>query len=318
MPPSLPIDVRPEVAAALQAGRPVIALTSVPIAHSLPWPDNLEIARLAEVAARQGGATLAIVCVWQGRLTVGLTAVELEKLAHGSSSLRASRRDLATAIARGQTAATTVSASLYIANRVGIPVLAAGAIGGAAGITGDNWDVSADLLELSRTPVAVVSAGARSVADLARTAEVLESYSVPVVGYGTDSFPAFYQRPGSQPASVRADTPLEIATLLTAHWGMGGAGVVIAQPTPAEVALSPDELQPALRDLGNQAAKSGLRARDLPPMLMDRLNRMTRGRSMRAYRAILEANTRLAAQIARELAAGTGPAASGSVPSPHQ
>jgi pseudouridine-5'-phosphate glycosidase len=300
--PVVPIDVRPEVAAALQAGRPVVAQSSAALAHSLPWPENLEIARQVEVAARQEGATFAIVAVWQGRLTVGLTAAEVEALARGGSSFRASRRDLATAVARKKTAATTVAASMYLAERAGIRLLSAGAIGGAARGTGDSWDVSADLVELERTSVAVVTAGARSVLDLARTAEVLESYGVPVVGYGTDSFPAFYQRPGSQPASVRMDDPTQTAALLAAHWGMGGAGVVLALPTPAAVALSPDDLQPALREVENQAIKAGVRARDLPPMLMDRLNRMTGGRALRAYQAILVANARLAAQVARELA----------------
>ena len=153
-------------------------------------------------------------------------------------------------------------------------------------------------MELSRTPVAVVTAGARTVADVWRTSEVLESFGVPVVGYGTDSLPAFYQRPGGQPVSVRADRPPEAAALLAAHWGMGGAGVVVAQPTPAEVALFPDEVQPALRQLGNQAARGGLRSRDLTPTLMDRLDRMTGGRALAAYQVILQANARLAAQLA--------------------
>jgi pseudouridine-5'-phosphate glycosidase len=295
------LDVRPEVSAALKAGRPVMALTSAPIGHSLPWPKSLEIARLAETAARAEGATPAFVAVWQGHLTVGLSAGELEELSRGASALRASRRDLATAVARRLTAATTVAASMYLAHRAGIRVLAASAVGGASSGTGD---VSADVVELSRTPVAVVTAGARTVSDLPRTAEVMESFGVPVVGYGTDSFPAFYQRPGSQPASVRVDRPAEAAALLAAHWGMGGAGVVIAQPTPAEVALFPDEVQPALREVSNQAARGGVRTRDLPPALMDRLNRMTGGRALLAYQAIFEANARLAAQLARALAAG--------------
>ncbi len=198
-----PLDIRPEVAVALQAGRPVVALTSAPIAHSLPWPENLETVRLIEAAVREEHAVLAVIAVWHGRLTVGLTAKEVEALAGGKSTLRANRRDLATAVTRGLTAATTVSASMYLAARAGIPLLVTGAIGGAAA-SGD------ELGRLCRLG-GVVSyfrgrrhCRARSVADLAHTAEILESYSVPVVGYGTDSFPAFYQRPGSQPASVRS------------------------------------------------------------------------------------------------------------------
>jgi pseudouridine-5'-phosphate glycosidase len=301
----LPIDIRPEVAAALQSKRPIVAMASAPIAHSLTWPDNLEIARLAEAAARQEGVVLALVAICKGRLTVGLSSAEVEALARGGSTLRVSRRDIATAVARHLTAATTVSASMYLASRVGISLVVTGAIGGASGSSAGTLDISADLMELSRTPVAVVTAGARSVADVPHTAEILESYCVPVIGYGTDSFPAFYQRPGSQPVSVRSDTPVDTAALLAAHWGTGGAGVVVAQPTPEAVALSPDELQPALREVRQQAVKSGMQAKDLPPALMERLNRMTRGRALRAYRAILEANTRLAAQIAKALIQGS-------------
>jgi pseudouridine-5'-phosphate glycosidase len=304
-----PLDVRPDVAAALQAGRPVVALTSAPLTHSLPRPTNLEAHRDAEAAARAEGALLAVVAVWRGRLTVGLTADEVETLAGDPATLRASHRDLAAAVVRGRTAATTVAASMYLAARAGIRLLVTGAIGGAARGEVQPWDVSADLVELSRTPVAVVSAGARSVLDLERTIEILESYSVPVVGYGTDFFPTFYQRAGDQPVSSRADTPAEVAALLATHWAMGGAGVVLAQPTPAEVALSADELHPALQDVEQQAARARVRAKDLPTFLMARLNRLTRGKALPAYHGIVVANTRLAAQVARALGGGAGPSA---------
>jgi pseudouridine-5'-phosphate glycosidase len=302
---SPPLDVRPTVAAALEAKHPVVALVSSPIAHTLPWPANLDAVRLAEAAVRQEGVTLAVVAVWRGRLTVGLDAAEVETLARGGSTLRASRRDLATAVVRGITAATTVSASMYLAHRAGIRLVATGAIGGAHGTSsseGPAWDISADLVELLHTPVAVVTAGARSVHYLGYTAEVLETFRVPVVGYGTDSFPAFYMRAGNYRASVRSNTPAEVAALLKAHWGMEGAGVVVAQPTPAEVALSPDELVPGLGAVEEQAAKDHVDRKDLSPFLMDRLNRLTRGKALRAYQAILAANARLAAQVARELA----------------
>jgi pseudouridine-5'-phosphate glycosidase len=202
---------------------------------------------------------------------------------------------------RKETAATTVSASVCIARQARIPLVVTGAIGGLAHGSTNAWDVSSDLVELSRTAVGVVSAGARSVLDLESTAEMLESYGVPVLGYGTESFPFFYERPINQLASARVDSPAEAAALLSAHWGMGGAGVVIAQPTPAEFALSPDELQPALLEVKKQAAAANVRTRDLPPFLMERLNRLTKGRALRAYRATLEANARLSAQIARAL-----------------
>jgi pseudouridine-5'-phosphate glycosidase len=316
--PPPPLDVRPEVAAALQAGRPVVALASAPIAQSLPWPANLETVRQAEAAAGQEGATLAVLAVWEGRLTVGLTANEVAALARGACALRASRRHLAAAVVRGNSAATTVAASLYLADRAGIRLLVSGAIGGAARHAEQQEhaeDISADLVELTRAPVAVVSAGARSVSNPTRTAEILESYSVPVIGYGTDLFPTFYLRVGGHPASVRADTPAEVAALLAAHWGMGGMGVVVAQPTPSAQALSPDELCSAMLEVEEQARQGGVRSKDLPPFLMARLDRLTRGKAMRAYQAILVANARLAAQVATHLAAGAA-TASGMAPPP--
>jgi len=205
----------------------------------------------------------------------------------------------------GRTAATSVSASMYLARRADIRVLATGAIGGAAAAPlddgGPGWDISADLVELQHTPVAVVSAGARSVHSLAFTAEVLQTFRVPVIGYGTDSFPIFYMRAGSFPAPSRADTPAQVAALLAAHWGMEGAGVVVAQPTPENVALSPDELIPALELVEKQAAELHIGRKELSPFLMDRLNRLTRGKALHAYQATIVANARLAAQVAKEL-----------------
>jgi pseudouridine-5'-phosphate glycosidase len=303
---AIPLDVRPEIAAALKAGEPVVGMTSAAIGHSLPWPDNLEVARLAITTAEREGAKLAIIAVWNGHLTVGLNPNEVEALARGASSRRAIRRDLAAVVVRGATAATTVSASIYIANQAGLSLLVTGAIGGVAHGSDKTLDLSSDLVELARTPIAVVSAGARSILDLEHTAEMLEGYGVPVLGYQTDSFPFFYERPSNQLASARVETPHEAATMLRTHWGMGGAGVVLAQPTPKEFALSPDELQPAFSDVKRQAASAKVNARDLPPFLMERLNRLTKGRALQAYRAILEANARLAAQTARALSAIKG------------
>ena len=304
MPAPLAIDIRPDVAAALQAGRPVVALASSPITHSLPWPVNLETVRLAEDAALHEGAVLAVIAVWRGRPSVGLDPNEVEALARGSNALRATRRDLAKAVVGGKNAGTTVSASMYLAWRAGIRLLATGAIGGATrqSISEEPlWDISADLVELQHTAVAVVSAGARSVHNLAFTAEVLETFRVPVIGYGTDAFPTFYMRVGSLPVPARADTPAQVAALLHAHWALDGAGVVVAQPTPADTALSPDELLPALEAVEQQAAKDCVEPRDLSPFLMDRLDRLTKGKVLRAYQAVLVSNTRLAAQAAREL-----------------
>src|SRR5207248_4369585 len=182
------LDVRHEITAALRERRPVVALESTIIAHGLPWPVNLEIARAAEAAVREEGAVAATVAVWQGRPRVGLSPGELEALAKAKDVLKVSRRDIAVAVAQGRTAATTVAATMMLAHRAGIRLFATGGIGGAHR-PAQSWDISADLLELAATPVAVVCAGAKSILDIPRTLEILETHGVPVVGYGVSEFP---------------------------------------------------------------------------------------------------------------------------------
>jgi pseudouridylate synthase len=299
MEPSSPVDVRPEVAAALREGRPVVALGSAPIAHSLPWPINLEAAREAKAAVRREGAVPAMIAVWQGRPTIGLGLAEIEGLARGQSAFKAARRDLPTAILQGRTAATTVGANLYLACRVGIRLLVTGGVGSLGRVGDHPLDIADDLIEISRSPAAVVSAGAKGVVDLARTVEILESYGVPVVGYGTDSFPAFYVRQTSHPVSVRINSPAEAAKFLAAHWALDGAGVLLAQPAPAEVALDPEQYGQSLVEIEHQAAS--VRSKDLTPFLTNRLARLTGNKTLEAYKAILAANATLAARIAGQL-----------------
>jgi pseudouridine-5'-phosphate glycosidase len=293
------LDIRPEVAAAAN----VVALESTLIAHGLPWPLNLETAREAEAAVRAGGAVPATVAVWEGRPTVGLDAHQLEALARSAGVLKASRRDLARAVAQGRTAATTVAATMYLAHRAGIRLFATGGIGGAHRDRGQPWDISADLGELARTPVAVVCAGAKSILDIPRTLEILETQGVPVVGFGTDEFPAFYVRSSGRPVSARVDTPAEAAVLLDAHWALDGAGVVLAQPLPAEMALDPVEFEAALARAEELAAEAGESGPALTPFLLARLAEITGGKTLRANQALVIANARLAAEVAREVAA---------------
>jgi pseudouridine-5'-phosphate glycosidase len=304
MPSPTSFDIRPAVAAALEANLPVVAMVSSPLSHTLPWPTNLEAVRSASEAVRKEGATLAVIAVWKGRLTVGLEPEELEVLTSDSTVHRVSRRDLASAIVGGWNAGTTVSTSMYIAWRAGIRVIASGAIGTARTTQSNQtrtWDISSDLVELSQTPVAVVCAGARSVSHMGYAAEVLDTFRVPIVGYRTDSFPTFYMSIGTSPVSSRVNTPVEAADFLRVHWSIDGAGAVLAQPTPADVAISPDVLLPALRSVEEQADREGVMRKDLSLFLMDKLNRLTWGKALRAYQAILVANARLAAQVAREL-----------------
>ncbi|HKI31306.1 MAG TPA: pseudouridine-5'-phosphate glycosidase [Gemmataceae bacterium] len=297
-----PLDVRPHVAAALQEGQPVVALTSAPLAHTLPWPISLDAAREAEEAVRREGAVPATIAVWRGRPTVGLSAEELEALARGQSAFRASRRDLAAAMVHRQTAATTLSANLCLAHRAGIRLLVTGGVGSLGrAVTENALDVPDDLVALSRIPVAVVSAGAKGILALPRTVEILESFSVPVVGYGTDSLPAFYVRDTSHRVSARVNTPAEAAQLLAAHWGLDGAGVLLAQPAPGDVALDPALYGQSLLDVERQAVS--VHTKDLTPYLTSRLARLTGGKTLEAYEAILAANATLAARIARELTA---------------
>lgn len=303
MHPSSWLDLRPEVAIALREGRPVVALESTLIAHGLPWPLNLETARQAEAAVRSAGAVPATIAVMRGSPTVGLTDAELEALAHEGEVRKASRRDLAAAVAQHATAATTVAATMFLAHQAGIRLFATGGIGGAHRETGQPWDISADLIELSRTPVAVVCAGAKSILDIPRTMEILETQGVPVVGFGTDWFPAFYLHSSGEPVSARVDTTAEAAHLLRAHWSMAGAGVVVAQPIAEDAALEPHEFAEALTQAEQRTVHAGIQGGALTPYLLARLAEITEGKTLHANQALIVANARLAAQIAQALLA---------------
>lgn len=298
------LDIRPGVAAALAAKQPVVALALAPLTHTLNSPANLEALQTAEEAVRKEGGLLAAVAVLKGRLTVGLEGKELERLAASRAVHRVSRRDLASAVTGGWNGGTTVSATMFIAAKAGIQMVATGAIGTARPFMIDEaqvWDISSDLIELSRTPAAVVCSGARSVSHSSYAAEVLDTYRVPVVGYRTDTLPNFYMNIGSSPVSSRVNSAAEAAALLKVHWRLEGAGVVIAQPTPTDAAISPDILLPALRSVEEQADREGVARKDISLFQMEKLNRLTGGKALRAYQAILRENSRLAAQIARDL-----------------
>jgi pseudouridine-5'-phosphate glycosidase len=299
------VQIREEVSLSLRQGRPVVALESTVIAHGLPWPVNLEMARAMEAAVREEGATPATIAVWQGQPVIGLSDEQLAELAQEPDVLKASRRELGIAIASGRTAATTVAGTMFLAHRAGIRVCATGGIGGAHPDTrgahpdtGQAWDISADLAELARTPVAVVCAGAKSIVDISRTLEILETSGVPVLGYGTDTFPAFYLRTSREPVTARLDTPEQVAGVLRAHWQLDGAGVVIAQPIVPEAALQERSFREALREVEEEAMLLQIRGQQLTPFLLKGLARATRGKALQANQTLLLANARLAAQIA--------------------
>lgn len=293
-----------EVRAALAVGRAVVALESTLIAHGLPWPANLETAREAEEAVRAAGAVPATVAVWHGTPTVGLSVNQIEELARTATALKASRRDLGAAVGLKRLAATTVSATMALAHAAGIRVFATGGIGGAH--RGEEaFDISADLVELSRTPVLVVCAGAKSILHLPRTLEILETLGVPVLGYRTDEFPAFtVQRTASPlPVSARVDTAREAAVVFAAHVRLGGRGALLTQPCPVEVAIAPDVFDVAHQRALFEAQSTNIAGPAVTPFLLKRLAELTDGQTLTANRALIVANARLAAETAAAFAA---------------
>ena len=288
-----------EVRAALVAGRPVVALESTLVAHGLPWPTNLVTARASEVAVRAAGAAPATIAVLNGVPTVGLTDSQLEDLAQLPNVRKASRRDLGAAVALKQHAATTVSATMAIAHAAGLRVFATGGLGGAHR-GAEPFDISADLTELARTPVLVVCAGAKSILHLPRTLEILETLGVPVVGYRTDAFPAFYVRDHTPPlpVSARVDSPEVAAALFAAHVRMGGAGAVLAQSCPADVAIPASEFDAWLLEAEREANTANVTGAKVTPFLLARLAELSNGRTLVANRALIVANAKLAAEVA--------------------
>lgn len=297
------LAISDEVQQALQQGSAVVALESTLIAHGLPYPVNEETAHAAEQAIRAVGAVPATIAVLAGVPTVGLSPAQMAELARSPSVQKASRRDLGAVIALQQTAATTVAATLAIADMAGIRVFATGGIGGAHRDT-DPFDISADLVELARTPVFTICTGAKSILHLPRTLEILETLGVPVVGYRTDEFPAFYVRDASPtlPVSARVETPAQAAAIFTAHVRLGGGGAILAQACPAEVAIPPTEFAAWLAQAEQQAQAVGITGAKLTPFLLARIAEASGGRTVGANRALVVANARLAAEVALALA----------------
>jgi pseudouridine-5'-phosphate glycosidase len=297
------LDIRPEIAEALSAGHPVVALESTLIAHGLPYPRNLETARRIAAAVRERGAVPATVGVTGGRLTVGLNAQEIEGFARGEDTTKVSSRDLAFAIAGGRDGATTVAGTLVAAHLAGIRVFATGGIGGVHRGGGSRYDVSADLAELGRRPVALVSAGAKAILDLAGTLETLETLGIPVIGYGTDEFPAFYCRESGLALDTRVDAPRQAARLLQAHWALGLGGLLIANPPPRTAALDPAEVEALVGRALDDARSAGVGGKRLTPFLLDRVNELSDGRTLATNVALIESNAALGAELATALAA---------------
>ena len=297
-------QVSDEVRAALAAGAPVVALETTAIAHGFSYPRSLEVAARLDRAVRDGGALPAFVGVVGGTLTVGLARDSVERLAADADTMKVSRRDLAFAAATARDGATTVAATMIAAARAGIAVFATGGIGGVHRGVEETLDVSADLEELGRSPVAVVCAGAKSILDLPRTMEYLETRGVPVVGYRTDRLPAFYVRESGIPVPHRVDDAASAARLVAAQRALGlTAGIVFANPLPEGEALEPGRIEAAIADALRDAGGEGIGGKDLTPFLLDRIAEITGGESLAANAALLVNNAGVAAEIAVALAA---------------
>ncbi len=294
------IQIAPSVAEALAAGRPVVALESALITHGLPHPTTLVVAGQLEEAVMEVGAVPATVGVVAGTARVGLSPAELERLASHPEPVKVSLRDLPVVLARGETGGTTVAATMHLAHRAGIPLFATGGIGGVH--RGHPEDVSADLTALASIPITVVCAGAKSILDLPRTLEGLETRGVVAVGYRTSTFPAFFTRSSGLPLPARADSPSEAAAMVRARDRLGlPAAVLVCVPIPEEAELPPEEAEAAIQAGIAEAEEQGIEGRDLTPFLLSRLAEATGHRSLQANIALLLNNVRVAARIAQAL-----------------
>jgi pseudouridine-5'-phosphate glycosidase len=297
------IAIAPEVRDALAERRAVVALESTIITHGMPRPANLEMAHAVEAIIRSEGAVPATIVVSGGAIRVGLSDVELERLASAKDATKASRRDLAALLARKAMGGTTVAATMIAAARAGIAVFATGGIGGVHRGAEETFDISADLIELGRTPVAVVCAGAKSILDIAKTLEVLETQGIPVLGYRTDDFPAFFARTSGHRVDHRFDSPRDLAEVIHAQRWLGlQTGILIANPIPENDALPADEMEATVAAACREAEAAGVSRKALTPFLLDRINAMSGGRSLAANIALVKNNAQLAARIAVELA----------------
>ncbi len=295
------LNIAAEVAEAIQEKRPVVALESTIIAHGMAFPKNAETALALEQIIRDEGCVPATIAVRAGKLKVGLSPTEIETLArNGASIAKLSTRDLPHAVALGRDGATTVASTMRIAAFAGIKLFATGGIGGVHRGAAESFDISADLGELALSAVAVVTAGAKAILDLALTIERLETLGVPVVGYGTSDFPAFYSRSSGLKCPMRVDRPEQLARLMKAKWDMGlEGGIVVANPIPPEYEIPAYEIAPIIERAVAEAREEKVDGRDVTPFLLARLARATAGRSLTANIELVKNNALVAARIAK-------------------
>jgi len=297
------LDFSPEVAEALSAKKPIVALESTIITHGMAYPRNVETARSVEEAAREMGAVPATIAVIDGRFRVGLNGQEIERLGELTGGVvKASRRDLALVAARKGSAGTTVAATMFIASLAGLEVFATGGIGGVHRGAEETFDISADLVELARTRVAVVCAGAKSILDIAKTLEFLETQGVAIVGYRCDEFPAFYARSSGFKLEHRCDGLHDLARMIRLQRDIGPGGLLIANPIPENHALEQAAIEERIAEAVADAKAQGVGKKKATPFLLERVVELTEGKSLEANIALIRNNAMLAAQAAAELA----------------
>ena len=296
------LDIKPEVREALEAGAPVVALESTILSHGMPWPENLDFAAKVEEVVRAEGAVPATMAIMGGKLKVGLSEADLEVMCRAEGVGKVSRRDVPVYIASGRNGATTVATTMLIANMAGVRVFATGGIGGVHRHGEDTMDISADLQELAHTSVAVVCAGAKSLLDIPKTLEYLETMGVPVLGMGTEDFPAFYCRRSGCKVDRKIDTVEEMARILHTKWDAGiQGGVVIGNPIPKEYELDFDEMEKVINRALEAARAEGIHGKDTTPFLLAHIKDYTKGVSLASNLQLAYNNARTAARISIEL-----------------
>lgn len=295
--------IKEEVKQALEEKRPVVALESTIITHGMPYPENIQTAKEVENILREQGVVPATIAIIDGVMKIGLIEEELEALAQAKDVVKTSRRDIPYILANKKSGASTVAATMIMAKMAGIKVFVTGGVGGVHRGASESFDISADLMELAQTDVAVVCAGTKSILDIEKSLEVLETHGVPVFGYQTEEFPAFYTRKSGFKVEYSLDSAEEAAAILKTKWDLGlKGGVVIANPIPEEDALDQDYIDGSIEKAIETAEKLGIKGKEMTPFLLDELKRVTEGKSLQANIALVYNNARVGGQIAKELA----------------
>ena len=295
------MDIKDDVGEALRTGKPVVALESTIISHGMPYPENIESAKKSEAVIKEAGAVPATIAVIEGKIKIGLTQDELDHMGRDSTITKVSRRDMAMILARGIDGATTVATTMLCASLAGIRVFATGGIGGVHRKAQQTFDISADLMELAGTDVGVVCAGAKLILDIGLTLEYLETQGVPVVGYRTEDFPAFYTRKSGFKVDYRVDSPAEIARALKVKWELGlRGGMVIANPIPEEFKMDADYINGVIDEAVATAEREGIQGKKITPFILARLHDKTGEKSLFSNKELVYNNACLAAEVAIE------------------